>query len=674
MRWLIVLIFTLLLPLEARAQGHSVSLVVNQQSSANTCPFGTGLGDGCPQANRLGSIQFPNGRNPGDYLNQVSGTTTNYVTQGPAWNLAGIDYPVGTLLGTTFSDPAVIGNSIPGCMYFPTGVIQAGVVFTLGGNPALNCTTTSGFTGFSGLSFAAQGGHGCVNFRINGVGSTTPVNISNSLFRSNGNCSLGSTLLEWGSGPSITPIFFTNIEIDGAGIIFPPTTGVSTSPTIAFSGTGDTHISYSYVHDIISRPFQYSSQNSCCGLTMDHNLWAGSTLRIPQAHPEWVVYNGTTAGSGQIFEYNTVIQTTGGMGVGDAQFPTQLASGFEIPTYTIDHMFLVPGFAGGASGGASITGGSITGDPAVFTATTVTAGKTIGSGQLITCGSVQFTLVDDGTTAHKTSAGIGGGVNGTSGSTWLGDVFLPNGITATLDDTAGGTGNTLTVTGTPTMVIGIGSTVQDPGVVGPTAVTCDASCGGGLTGTGGAGTYTTAASAAIHTSAAFLFNPPSQVAGGWGVNTTTACATQAPSTAGYSTIISDQSFTEPLGQITNTNNYLDTQAYGTGKLVWQQRTRTNTFNATISGTAMTVSSVTGTAPTSGDLVIGAGIAAQQVIVSGSGTSFVVSVSQTVGPVAAHSVQSYCTFPTIWGGNTDMAGNYNSTLMNQYNATVPGNGC
>jgi hypothetical protein len=45
-----------------------------------------------------------------------------------------------------------------------------------------------------------------------------------------------------------------------------------------------------------------------------------------------------------------------------------------------------------------------------------------------------------------------------------------------------------------------------------------------------------------------------------------------------------------------------------------------------------------------------------------------------------AVQTFCNNPTIWGSgtgkpNVDMAGIYNSTQMNSYNAeTVPGNGC
>jgi hypothetical protein len=61
-------------------------------------------------------------------------------------------------------------------------------------------------------------------------------------------------------------------------------------------------------------------------------------------------------------------------------------------------------------------------------------------------------------------------------------------------------------------------------------------------------------------------------------------------------------------------------------------------------------------------------------------NYVVSVPQLVtGQVTMTAVQTFCNNPTIWGSgtgnpNVDMAGIYNSTQMNSYNAeTVPGNG-
>jgi hypothetical protein len=76
-----------------------------------------------------------------------------------------------------------------------------------------------------------------------------------------------------------------------------------------------------------------------------------------------------------------------------------------------------------------------------------------------------------------------------------------------------------------------------------------------------------------------------------------------------------------------------------------------------------------------------GVAALTNIVSGTTPNYVVSVPQLVtGQVTMTAVQTFCNNPTIWGSgtgkpNVDMAGIYNSTQMNSYNAeTVPGNGC
>ena len=59
----------------------------------------------------------------------------------------------------------------------------------------------------------------------------------------------------------------------------------------------------------------------------------------------------------------------------------------------------------------------------------------------------------------------------------------------------------------------------------------------------------------------------------------------------------------------------------------------STFNGTIAGTNLTINSLTSGAVAVNQVVTGAGVAPNTVILSGSGTSWTVSVSQTVGPVA-----------------------------------------
>lgn len=72
------------------------------------------------------------------------------------------------------------------------------------------------------------------------------------------------------------------------------------------------------------------------------------------------------------------------------------------------------------------------------------------------------------------------------------------------------------------------------------------------------------------------------------------------------------------------------------------------FTGTISGTALTVSSVTGTIA-AGQLLDGVGTTAGTYIVSGSGTSWVVSVSQTVGPSAMTTANPGVSYDSVSGG-------------------------
>lgn len=71
------------------------------------------------------------------------------------------------------------------------------------------------------------------------------------------------------------------------------------------------------------------------------------------------------------------------------------------------------------------------------------------------------------------------------------------------------------------------------------------------------------------------------------------------------------------------------------------------FTGTISGTALTVSAITGTIA-AGQLLNGAGTTDGTYIVSGSGTSWVVSVSQTVGPVAMTSESPGVSYDSVSG--------------------------
>ena len=95
--------------------------------------------------------------------------------------------------------------------------------------------------------------------------------------------------------------------------------------------------------------------------------------------------------------------------------------------------------------------------------------------------------------------------------------------------------------------------------------------------------------------------------------------------------------------------------YGGNASVWDQAlsyyyassTTGATFTGTISGTTLTVSSITGTIAV-GQTVIGAGVTTNTVIVSGSGTTWTVNFASTAGPISmsSASTSSYVTQPVV----------------------------
>jgi hypothetical protein len=80
------------------------------------------------------------------------------------------------------------------------------------------------------------------------------------------------------------------------------------------------------------------------------------------------------------------------------------------------------------------------------------------------------------------------------------------------------------------------------------------------------------------------------------------------------------------------NTFTSATSYELGKSAWERSTSDATTNGFISGTTLTVDSGTGIA--AGQIVTGTGVTAGTRIISGSGTAWVVSQSQTVGTTGA----------------------------------------
>ena len=98
MRWLLALLA--LLFCACAPQGAEAR--VQHAPTFFFCPFGAAVADGCGQAPQYpltpgvqGEIWHPDCFAVGGWINQVTGTSTNYTGVRPPYNVPGCDFPVG---------------------------------------------------------------------------------------------------------------------------------------------------------------------------------------------------------------------------------------------------------------------------------------------------------------------------------------------------------------------------------------------------------------------------------------------------------------------------------------------------------------------------------------------------------------------------------------------------
>ncbi len=136
-------------------------------AQAAECPFGSGLGDGCP-APGGGTFTNPNffsgyAQQSGQTWGNKNGNTGCPATSKnchPLWNVAGVDYPIGPYTPVAkMADPAV---AVPAnCAYHASGAhfSPQAPYLECGIEPTIDVTV-------NGLDFASRFGHKCVFFQI----------------------------------------------------------------------------------------------------------------------------------------------------------------------------------------------------------------------------------------------------------------------------------------------------------------------------------------------------------------------------------------------------------------------------------------------------------------------------------------------------------------------------
>jgi hypothetical protein len=178
----------LLLPVPSPASWPSSGMAYTGTAPTTNCPLGNTFADGCPGAQSAGSVQ---------HTNFFTGYGTVYANR-PAWNVSGVDYPVG--YSGTLTSAAT--PTLPAC------ATRSGSTITINSAP---CTITH-------LDFSV-GNSWCL---VDNASGASTVTIDNNKFANGSGCNAngGALLTLTGSAPVVVQYNqFTGNQVGGGGLL-----------------------------------------------------------------------------------------------------------------------------------------------------------------------------------------------------------------------------------------------------------------------------------------------------------------------------------------------------------------------------------------------------------------------------------------------------------------------
>ena len=350
---LLALLFVALAP-------HGAEARLQHPPTFTFCDMGLSQQDGCLQAPQLGLTPGMQGEilhsdcfAPGGYINQVTGTTTDYTNVRPPFNVPGCDFPVGKWTpDSQLLDPA---SGIPGCTF----TLGAGT----GGNPVLDCGSLTGFVGFNGYNLGPVGGHGCTSVVLE-QNITTPIDMHNNKFLGDGNCAFQGVfrhyIFQRLANPNPQNYHSNTLDMNGGNFsdIFgscPSTTAgglvCNLDSAVAFGG----QVSMKD-NAFLNSPFAPLLNSNATGgsLVFRSNFLNRWNIRFPAAHAEAYSPNGVGSQSLNDFSFNALIGSTGVQGSGSVPLPTGLTFFHTISQTKINHNVNVNPFVGGGPRGADV--------------------------------------------------------------------------------------------------------------------------------------------------------------------------------------------------------------------------------------------------------------------------------------------------------------------------------
>ncbi len=287
----------------AFARGNHTLSVVPYSGVNASCPMGVFPDDGCTGSNLNAQVQHPDAFQPGGWINTLAKTPANYMatTCGPfanllcrpLWNVAGVDYPVGSYSpiastctiapgawtpGSCLMDPQL--HPPAGCTVLPTGVSTSTDSY-------LNCNGAAFAGVIQHYNFGNVNGHNCTGLHIQNASHVSTLLIDDvNYFNNDAACAqpTGNDYL-W-------------LYVRG---IFPGGVTVSNS-TIDFNSVPDN------LHDRLNGPCPLGARCNAWNLNLGTNviLWKYNAFLDTPGDFFGGVFNSSTAIGGQTFQFNLI--------------------------------------------------------------------------------------------------------------------------------------------------------------------------------------------------------------------------------------------------------------------------------------------------------------------------------------------------------------------------------
>jgi hypothetical protein len=400
MRFAIALLIALAGAVPARTATQNFGVTVANQPVTAACPYPSALSyppggvitaDPCLTAPAPTTAYWrqPNAFAAGGYINTVAGTTTDYSTKRPQYNVPGVDYAIGPY--TPFAqlkDPAIAGAA-PGCVYTATSFSPGSGLLTCGG-------TNSGFNGtVAHINFGPIGGHSCTALAFRGTPGVTTFTVDDFYFFNNDGACVGNSTWTGMSGT----IAFTNCFMDGNAENY-RTSGGGHNVLSSFNISGNNGLTIKYcvlqhfAGRMISMPWGTTSDITITGSWIE-----GWDYSILNGHTEWWLAAGTNRYND--LDHTVMIQDMPVSNFGPAPLFPAFVGGAQIDSFVIDADLMIDSSVGGGdylstvSGciGATFANGVCSGAGPYFFVT-AQRGK-IGSGQTLICGGPFIQIVDN---------------------------------------------------------------------------------------------------------------------------------------------------------------------------------------------------------------------------------------------------------------------------------------